>query len=152
MNPFQSEQACREGWDLFEVDGRIQLQRLDDPSGCDFLDYQEPKFATDTDAIIFVALQANSGSEYHRSALDRLGTRAPPAPAVPLNGRLWWIADNAQEANQWKANLEAKGATIIKLEPHREESTLVDVIFSVAREHARAVLGRDVHEDEWLVE
>jgi hypothetical protein len=73
---FDSQQALAEGWDLFDVDGRLQLQRLDCPSDfCASLG-DKPVFKSDADAIIFVALAANEGSAYHRDALERIGTLA----------------------------------------------------------------------------
>lgn len=72
-NPFDNKQAVSEGWDLFEVEGRIQLQRIDCPD-LDELGYDEPKFASDADALIFVALQAHAESAYHRDAIERIGT------------------------------------------------------------------------------
>lgn len=71
---FQNSQALAEGWDLFDVEGRIQLQRIDCPSDHDCLTYDEPKFASDADALIFVALQAHGSSAYHRDAIERIGT------------------------------------------------------------------------------
>lgn len=72
MNIFDNDQALREGWDLFEVDGRWQLQRIDDPAA-NGLGYDMPKFASDAHAIIFVAERAASGSEYHMTALHEIG-------------------------------------------------------------------------------
>jgi hypothetical protein len=72
---FDNAQAVAEGWDLFDVDGRIQLQRIDAPE-LDGSGYDEPKFASDADALIFVALQAHAGAAYHREAIERIGTRA----------------------------------------------------------------------------
>lgn len=69
-----NDQALCEGWDIFDVDGRLQLQRLDCPSDIDFLKYDEPKFVSDTTALIFVSLKAHGGSKYHESALDLIGT------------------------------------------------------------------------------
>lgn len=66
---FDNTQAMKEGWDLFDVDGRIQLQRIDQPDDGD----EKPKFPSDADAIIFVALQAQT-SAYHYGALDLVGT------------------------------------------------------------------------------
>lgn len=66
-------QAQSEGWDLFEVDGRYQLHRIDSPD-LDELGYSQPKFSTDADALIHVAMKAHFGSEYHRVALETIGT------------------------------------------------------------------------------
>ena len=71
---FKNEKAVREGWDLFDVDGRLQLQRIDSPTAHEIhLDYDVAKFQSDADAIIHVALEAQRGSEYHRSALNLIG-------------------------------------------------------------------------------
>lgn len=71
---FDNTQAMKEGWDLFEVDGRLMLQRIDHPSDhAGILDYDEPKFNSDADAIIHVALEADAGSEYHRNAIELIG-------------------------------------------------------------------------------
>lgn len=71
---FDNTQALSEGWDLFNVDGRVQLQRIDDPASVEVLGYDEPKFASDADALIHLALHANAGSAYHRDAIERIGT------------------------------------------------------------------------------
>lgn len=72
---FDNTIALQEGWDLFDVDGRWQLQRIDDPAGnFDLLGYSEPKFGNDAAAIIHVANRAGEGSGYHYDAICRLGT------------------------------------------------------------------------------
>jgi hypothetical protein len=73
---FNNDLALIEGWDLFDVDGRLQLQRIDDPAGHEALDYTMPKFASDAEAIIHVAMRATQGSMYHRNALELIGTLA----------------------------------------------------------------------------
>lgn len=73
-NVFNNTRALSEGWDLFDVEGRIQLQRIDDPANDESLGCAAPKFASDADALIHVALQANAGSAYHRDAIERIGT------------------------------------------------------------------------------
>ena len=70
---FDNTQALAEGWDLFDVDGRIQLQRIDLPSDHECLDYDEPKFQSDAHAIVEVATRARTGSEYHWRALHLIG-------------------------------------------------------------------------------
>ena len=81
MNPqemldeiFDNTQALHEGWDLFDVDGRWHLQRIDCPSDHEFLDYAEPKFQSDAHAIVQVSLWAHKGSKYHWDALHLIGT------------------------------------------------------------------------------
>ena len=66
-NPYDCVQAGIEGWGMFETEGRWQLQRIDD----------DPKFRTDTDAILYVADRARAGSAMHLAALDMIGTLAP---------------------------------------------------------------------------
>lgn len=68
---FTNDQAFGEGWGLFDVDGRIQLQRIDSPD--DGEDVAAPKFESDADAIIFVAARAAKGLRYHREALELVG-------------------------------------------------------------------------------
>lgn len=72
---FDNTQALIEGWDLFDVDGRYQLQRIDCPSDHEeILDYTEPKFYSDAHAIMHVALRAFEGSSYHMNALHLIGS------------------------------------------------------------------------------
>lgn len=73
---FDEGRAMDEGWCLVDVEGRIALQRIDVPSDHDEVDYDEPKFASDAEAIMFVAQQASAGSAYHRDALERIGRLA----------------------------------------------------------------------------
>jgi hypothetical protein len=74
MGMWDNTQALNEGWDLFEVDGRIQLQRIDAPiEHMGILNYTEPKFKSDAHALIEVALLANGGSTYHWNALGLIG-------------------------------------------------------------------------------
>lgn len=60
-----------EGWDIFEstgsVDGPYQIQRNDD----------DAVFKDDSEAWRFVWDKAQSGSEYHRAALDWLKENNP---------------------------------------------------------------------------
>jgi hypothetical protein len=75
--PWDGGRALGEGWDLFEVDGRLQLQRIDCPSDHgDLLPYSEPKFSSDAQALIEVAARARQGSAYHLEALELIGTLA----------------------------------------------------------------------------
>ena len=71
-----NEQAFTEGWGLFDVDGRYQLQGLDNPSDIPSLGYEEPKFETDMDAMAHVVLQAVAGSVYHAEAMFSIGALA----------------------------------------------------------------------------
>lgn len=62
--PWDEAQAILEGWNLFDVEGRWQLQRDDEAK----------KFESDAEAIIFVAGKANEGSDYHMRAIELIGT------------------------------------------------------------------------------
>lgn len=71
QNSFDNYQAFTEGWALFN-DGEIQ--RLDEPSATEITGLpDEPIFASDTDALKFVAAKAAAGSEYHKIALQLCG-------------------------------------------------------------------------------
>ena len=74
---FDNQRALAEGWDLFEVAGRVQLPRIDCPSDhAGILDYTEPKFQSDAHAIVEVATKARAGSAYHWGALHLMGALA----------------------------------------------------------------------------
>ena len=73
---FDNTVALAEGWDLFEVEGRIQLQRIDCPSDHEQLGYSEPKFQSDAHALVEVATKARAGSAYHWGALHLIGCLA----------------------------------------------------------------------------
>lgn len=70
---FDNTQALSEGWDLVSVDWHFQVQRIDCPTDHEGLSYTEPKFQSDVDAIIEVAMRAKEGSAYHREALSLVG-------------------------------------------------------------------------------
>ena len=63
INLFDSRQAVSEGWDLFDVEGKIEIQRIDFPDGSD------PIFQDDPEAVRYVMRQAKNGSKYHQQAL-----------------------------------------------------------------------------------
>ena len=70
---FDNTQAFREGWGLFMCDdGLLRVQRLDDPQSAN-LD-GAPVFASDDEAIIWVAEQGLAGSRYHALACALHGT------------------------------------------------------------------------------
>jgi hypothetical protein len=72
-NAFDNTQAFREGWGLFMCDdGLLRVQRLDDPQSAS-LD-GAPVFASDDEAIIWVAEQGRVGSGYHARACALHGT------------------------------------------------------------------------------
>lgn len=63
---WDNSQAFSEGWGVFTVDGRFQIQRSD----------ERGYFTTDAMAIIHVALRAHDGSSYHLQALEMFGALA----------------------------------------------------------------------------
>ena len=71
-----NDQAFSEGWGLFDVDGRYQLQRLDNPEEIPGLGYEEPKFESDMDVMAHIVLQAIAGSTYHAEAMYSIGALA----------------------------------------------------------------------------
>jgi hypothetical protein len=71
---WDNARALQEGWDLMDLEGRWTIQKIDDPSSVEGLDYTEPKFASDTRAVMHVAEQAMFGSQYHFIALDLMTT------------------------------------------------------------------------------
>jgi hypothetical protein len=96
---WDGRQASTEGWDLWDVDGRIQLQRIDNPGSDPTLDFTEPKFDSDADAIIHVAMYAVLGSAYHREALELIGALSEnlePKAATPdnVNAKEYWFRPN----------------------------------------------------------
>ncbi len=66
-------------------------------------------------------------------------------------GKIWQIADNAIEAEQWKTELLAKGADHVELKTEINVEQ-VDVIITLDRARATEILGYDVEESEWLDE
>lgn len=72
------------------------------------------------------------------------------AHSLPTShGRLWWIADNDEQAQQWAAELAAKGATVERIEAH-DNSAQHDVIFTLEKARAEAICGYPVDDVEWL--
>jgi hypothetical protein len=70
---FDNTQAFREGWGLFMCDdGLLRVQRLDDPQSANL--EHAPVFASDDEAIIWVAEQGRVGSCYHARACAFHGT------------------------------------------------------------------------------
>lgn len=64
-DPFKDTNIAKaEGWGLFDVDGRWQLQKLDNSNS----------FSTDAHAILHVAGKARYGSPYHMAAIAAIGT------------------------------------------------------------------------------
>ena len=115
---FDNSIALAEGWDLFDVEGRLHLQRIDFPADhVGILDYTEPKFASDAEAVIHVALKASQGSSYHMGAIALIGQLQDvlfelPAPVLaPGTAKLEQVtlvldvicADSTADAPDWVA-------------------------------------------------
>jgi hypothetical protein len=76
---FNNTQAFREGWGLLMCDdGLLRVQRLDDPQSAN-LD-GAPVFASDDEAIIWVAEQGRAGSPYHARACALHGMTGGDVP------------------------------------------------------------------------
>lgn len=66
-------------------------------------------------------------------------------------GRLWWCADNIEEAQQWKCDYMAKGAIAVDLKPEQDRA-VVNVILTLDMSTANDVVGYEVQPGEWLAE
>lgn len=66
-------------------------------------------------------------------------------------GRIWWNADNLAEAQQWKADFEAKGAISVEIKPETDRA-VVNVIITLERSRAPEILGTVPDAEEWLTE
>lgn len=71
-------------------------------------------------------------------------------PDAPVMGRLWWSADNIEEARHWETCYTSKGAQV-KLIPE-DDRPIVDVLITLERSKAKEIMGYDVEEHEWLIE
>jgi hypothetical protein len=81
---YDNDQALKEGWSVFHVNRapnhEFEIERIDDPSelhAAGTIDYAEPIFKDDHEAMTFVVDQARSGSDYHMGALTFLRERSP---------------------------------------------------------------------------
>ncbi|MYM92556.1 hypothetical protein [Duganella vulcania] len=75
---------------------------------------------------------------------------AATGPEKP--SRIWWTADTAQEAQQWKIDYTAKGATSVEVKHRNDASGLVDVFITLERSRASEILGYKVEKEEFLIE
>lgn len=66
-------------------------------------------------------------------------------------GRLWWIAEDDQEAQEMQADLIAKGCTILAADK-RSDDGRHDITFSLPKAKANEMLGYEVEEEEWLID
>ena len=77
---YDDNQAKHEGWALFTNyggphDGKVMIQRLDDPQSCGDDFPAEPVFKSDAAAIAFVRRKAKAGSAMHKAALKEHGVK-----------------------------------------------------------------------------
>lgn len=80
MGFYNDKSAKWEGWALFLCDdGRLRIQRLDDPQSCGPDHPIDPVFDSDDAAIAFVARRAAEGSFPHKDAMRLHGTIDPQA-------------------------------------------------------------------------
>lgn len=63
-------------------------------------------------------------------------------------GKLWWMASNLAEAQEWNSSLTAKGA-IVEIKADEEN---VDVFITLERSRAVEILGYPVADGDWLDE
>lgn len=72
-----SAAATAEGWDVFDVDssGRLEIERIDDPRDSED-NALEPRFSSDTEALIYIESRAAEGSSLHLRALAQHTPRA----------------------------------------------------------------------------
>lgn len=64
-------------------------------------------------------------------------------------GKLWWNADNIEEAQRWEQEYLTKGALLVELKPE-EDRPIVTVLITLHKEQATAICGYEVEEEEWL--
>lgn len=64
-------------------------------------------------------------------------------------GKLWWIAYDQLQAEDWKAKLLNKGAVSVELRPQAGKES-VDVIITLPLNTANDVVGFEIWSDEWV--
>ena len=80
---FDNAQAVREGWALFNANGVLKIQCIDEPDLSAPAGEEGPTFPTDEYAVRHVTSAAAAGSAYHRMAL-RLN-RLPASSHIELD-------------------------------------------------------------------
>lgn len=66
-----------------------------------------------------------------------------------LLGRVWFTADDANEAVTWQREYMFKGAAFVRLEPE-EDRPQVHVFITLDKSQAKEVLGYTPDEEDWL--
>lgn len=65
-------------------------------------------------------------------------------------GRLWWIADNEAELDEWRQTYVARGAVIEDVQPHQGGTPLLNVTLALPKDRAKEILGYEPDDEEWL--
>ncbi len=69
--------AQAEGWDIFQSDDCLRLERLDDPGSIPELGFDDPKFESDYAAWAHVLAGGRDGNPLHTKALAHLREHSP---------------------------------------------------------------------------
>jgi len=108
-------------------------------------DKENVYFVPEADGTLVKAAVYREGIELTDVDLDGI------VPVIPETRRsLWWSAENQAEADEWVADLTAKGCIIEKVDPQQGRPQ-VDVIFSLDPTKAKEILGYEPEEEEWLI-
>lgn len=86
--------------------------------------------------------------DYNRIFAMMIPSSASSSPATEL-GKIWWSADNMEQAVSMQAEYLKKGAKAIELHPE-DDRPVVAVIITLERSRAKEILGHDVAAEEWL--
>lgn len=66
-------------------------------------------------------------------------------------GRLWGIAENQLELEEWKKEWEGKPIEIVETNTTgHQDSERINVIYELDKNSASDLLGYEVDEEEWL--
>lgn len=84
FDDFDNAQAVREGWGLFNANGVLEIQRIDEPDLPDPPAEGWPSHLTDEHAVLHVTSAAAAGSAYHQQALRLNGESS--WPCIDLDG------------------------------------------------------------------
>lgn len=64
-------------------------------------------------------------------------------------GKLWWNADDLDEARCWQSEYLKRGALLVELKPE-DDRAVVAVLITLHKERAVEIFGFEPDEDEWL--
>ena len=99
------------------------------------------------DALVTLCRENNEPGDYISVLASQIHLAEPLK--LPITGKIWHNAESMDEAEQWKVDLLAKGATHVEIKPDAGRS-IVSVIITLDRIRANEILGYDVGEEEWL--